>query len=91
MGVFDVQHETDVGQFLLAVTMIDVMDDEYLRLGHVLYSGAGHATRHPASEGMTGNNEPEFKFGKLGALLRNQMLGGDDATDPGLSDRRTPD
>ena len=35
MGVFDIEHEADVGQLLLATAVIDVMHHEDLGLGYV--------------------------------------------------------
>jgi hypothetical protein len=62
VGVFDVEHEADVGQLLFAAAVVDVMHDEDLGLGHVLDPGAGHAARHPAAEGMAGDDQAEFEF-----------------------------
>ena len=78
MRVLDIEYEADVGQLLLPAAMIDVMHHEDLGLGHVLDPGAGHAARHPASEGIAGDDEAELEFGQFRTLVGHQMLGGND-------------
>ena len=71
--ILDVEHEPDVAQLLFARTVIDVMQQQDVERRQVLDAGRGHATDHPAIEGVAGDDQSELELGQFAALLRHQM------------------
>jgi hypothetical protein len=64
---------------LLEVAVGDVVQHQHVDRRHVLDAGCGHATHHPAREGMPGNDHPELELGQLRRLRGHQVLGRHDA------------
>ncbi|KEK19030.1 hypothetical protein BAGA_06735, partial [Bacillus gaemokensis] len=57
MGIFEIEGEADVGQLLAALAVVHVVQHQDVVEAQVRLAGRGHAARHPAAEGVVGDDE----------------------------------
>ena len=65
VSVVDVQDKANVAQPLVPSTVIYIVQHHNLERAHIGLAGRRHAFGHPPGEGIEGNDQSEFEFGRF--------------------------
>ena len=78
MRVFDIEQKTDIRQPLFPAPVVGIVQHKDFQGRQVAIARRRHAARHPAGEGVIGDDHPVFELGGLPAFALGQMPGRDD-------------
>jgi hypothetical protein len=71
------QDETDINESFLTVSVIDIVQDQYIQGAEVGITGSMHAANHPSRKSAMGDDHAVFKFAERPGVGRGEVFRGD--------------